>query len=98
AFWSCVSVPSGAGAGLSSLSSLFAWARVANFGFLANANPGDPVFGFLFVTSLRALRSVRATRTIASGHSLHLRAVSAYTFLPRFSVGEHVPRRSVFLC
>jgi hypothetical protein len=97
AFWSCVSRPAGVGAGLSAISSLFARARIADLGFLAHANPGDPVFGFLLTASLCALRSICATRTIASGRSLHLRIVSANTFLPRFSAGEHVWCRTAFL-
>src|SRR5262249_23759787 len=97
AFWSHLSRPAGAGSGLSPFSSLFAWTRVAYIGVLSHADPGHPIFGFLSAARLRSIGSVCATRTVASGRSLHLRAISADAFLPRFSTGEYVPRRSGIL-
>src|SRR5262249_50430627 len=98
AFWSCLSRCSGADAGVSSVSSLFAWARLVDLGILAHANPSNSVFRFLPAAGVRAFRSIRATRTIAPGRSLHFRTLSAYTFLPCISTGEYVSRRSPALC
>src|SRR5262249_16412624 len=52
------------------------------------------VLSFGFGGGIRLVGSICAARTVASGRSLHLRAISVDTFLPRFSTGEHVPRGS----
>jgi ABC-2 type transport system permease protein len=70
----------------------------ADLGLLAHANPGDPVFGFLFMPVFVLSGAFAPLEAITPGGSLHCRAVSAYTFLPRFSAGEHVCRESAVLC
>ena len=72
---------------------LLARTRLVDLGVLAHTNASDTVFRFLSVAGVCALRSIRATRTTAQSDPVYFRTFSAYSFLPRFSAGEHVSRR-----
>jgi len=86
-------------AGLPSLSSLFAWARVADLGFLAPRKPRRSSFRFFFLLPVFVLSGAlrhsnnypRRFATSPSFFHLHI-------FCRAFRAGEHVWRGSAILC
>ena len=78
--------------GLPAFPAMLARTRLVNLGVFPYTNPGHTVFCFFPAASLCALRRIRAAGTTAQGDPVCFRTLSAYSLLPRLSVGEHVPR------
>ncbi len=72
------------------LPSLLARSGFADLSVFAYANPGNSIFRVLSTARVCTLRRVRAPGTVTHSDSLHFRAFSTYTFLPRLSACEHV--------
>ncbi len=89
-FWCCVPSVAGLGGGLPPFPSLLARSGFADLSVFAYANPGNSIFRVLSTARVCTLRRVRAPGTVTHSDSLHFRAFSTYTFLPRLSACEHV--------
>ena len=64
---------------------------------LEKSDAGDPVLGLFPSAGLYPFRRVRAARAASGGDSLDLGTLPAHSFLPGFSAGESLPRRTGFL-